>query len=116
MVKLAGSVFEAGPDILHFQVRKILQDGPLGFSRRQQIQHILDANAHPPAARPAPALIRAKGDALGSAHGQRLVLTDRAASPPYLRDRRRPSQPGAYPLPWPPIAKIWPADYFAHVT
>ena len=56
MIHFLSSVFEASSDIIGFQIGKIPKDIALRNPRRQEIQHILDADTHPANARATAAL------------------------------------------------------------
>ncbi len=68
MVQLTGGISEAGPNILGLQIRKIRQNRIRALPRRQHVEHIFDANTHPPNARLSTALIGIKGNAIELAH------------------------------------------------
>ena len=54
MVNFLRGVFQARPDVIGFQVGKVTKDFALRHTGGQQIQHVLDADAHPANAGPPP--------------------------------------------------------------
>lgn len=57
MVSPLRRVFQAGPNVLGLQVGKVREDFTFGHTGSQQVQHILDADAHPPDAGASAALL-----------------------------------------------------------
>ncbi len=68
MVELTGSILQAGSDIFGLQVGKVAEDGLLGFTRCEHIEHIFDPDAHASDARAPSALVWIKGDSFELAH------------------------------------------------
>jgi hypothetical protein len=64
MIEIPGRVGQTGADILGFQVGEILKDFRLGCAFGQHVQHVLDADAHPPDARPPPTLLGTDSDSI----------------------------------------------------
>ena len=64
MVGFGRGISEAGGNIFGFEVRVVFQDFLGAHSGRQQVEHVLYANAHPPNAGAAAALVEAKSDAV----------------------------------------------------
>lgn len=72
MVNFLGRVLEAGSNVLGLEVRKVFEDFCLGHPRRQQVEHILHADAHASDARPPTALLGIEGDSIRVLHGDDL--------------------------------------------
>ena len=64
MIGFGGGVFQAGGDVVWFQVRVVFEDFGLWHFGGQQIEHVLHADAHPADAGTATALVRIEGDAI----------------------------------------------------
>ena len=63
MVELGGGVFQTRLDVVRLKVGIIREDFRFGNTRRDEVEHVFDADAHPPGARPSTTLIRVEGDA-----------------------------------------------------
>jgi hypothetical protein len=68
VISLGGRILQTSPDILLFQVGKVLKDLRLGGARPEHFEHIFDPNPHSPDTRPARALFGIKGDAFEVVH------------------------------------------------
>jgi len=71
VVCLGSGIVEAGLDIGGLQIGKVLEDFGLRDTCGQEIEHVLDANAHAADARTAAALQRIESNATG--HGVSVV-------------------------------------------
>ena len=74
MIHFLRGISEARPDVIGFQVGKVGQDFALRHACREQIKHVLDANATFPNAGPSAALVGIEGDAFRKFHVQYLTL------------------------------------------
>ena len=74
MINFLRGIFKARPDIIGFQVGKIAKNFALRHTGRQQIKHVLDADAHPANARPSAALAGIERDAFRKFHASYLTL------------------------------------------
>ena len=71
MVSLGGGVIEAGLDIGGLKIGEVFEDLLLRDTGGEEVEHVLDTNAHAADAGPASALGRIEGDSI--VHGQRIV-------------------------------------------
>src|SRR5690606_8355843 len=72
VIHLASCVEQAGGDVLGLEVGVVRQDLLGGFPSGEKLEHVDDADAHPPDAWAPPALLRVDRDAsqeLGLVHG-----------------------------------------------
>lgn len=86
MIQLLRGVFEAGADIIGLEVGIILKDLSFRHASGQQIEHILDADAHAPDARPPAALVGVESDAIGKLHVCHVGLRDGFGKQCFVRD------------------------------
>src|SRR5271165_2400919 len=68
MAGLSRSVLQARPDVFRLQIRIILKNFLLGQACSQQIEYVLDANAHTADTRPAPTLLRIESNSVEVGH------------------------------------------------
>src|SRR5271165_2244592 len=68
MAGLSRSVLQARPDVFRLQIRIILKNFLLGQACSQQIEYVLDANAHTADTRPAPTLLGIESDSVELGH------------------------------------------------
>lgn len=73
MVRLCGSVFEAGLDVLRLQERVVRQNLGLGHAGGEQVQHIFHAQPVTADAGASATLLRVKRDAVQMAHGGKVA-------------------------------------------
>ena len=68
MIGLRGGVLQASLDVSGFKVGIVGEDFGLRHVGSEQIEHVFDANAHPPDARPSAALRRVVSDPVKVIH------------------------------------------------
>ena len=73
VIELRRRVFNAGLDVLGLEIGIVGQDFRFRNPRRQEIEHILDADAHAPDAGAAAALLGIEGDSIRVVHGCHLT-------------------------------------------
>src|SRR5271169_2943578 len=64
--------FEAGTDVLRFQIRKVFEDLLFGHAGGEHFEHILHPDAHPANAWATAALLGVEGDAIKVFHKARI--------------------------------------------
>lgn len=64
MIESAARESKAGDDVLGLEVGKLFQNGLLREPRREEIEDIDDANAHPPNTRASAAFLGVNGDSV----------------------------------------------------
>lgn len=62
VVRLGGGVFQTGPDVFGSEVGIVFENFAFPHSGGEQVEHVLDPDAHAPDARPSTALVRVEGD------------------------------------------------------
>lgn len=80
MVSLGRSVLQTGPYVLCHEIGIIGKDFFLRHTRRQQIEHVGDADAHSADAGPSSALIRVESDSIQVTHASSVARPSRLTS------------------------------------
>ena len=68
MIQFLRGVFEARANVIRFEIRIVFENLRLGHPGGQEVEHVLDANAHPTNARPPAALVGIEGDTFRKLH------------------------------------------------
>jgi hypothetical protein len=62
VIGFGGGILQTGPDVFGFKVGIVCEDFDFPHSGGEQVEHVLDPDAHAPDARPSAALVRVEGD------------------------------------------------------
>ena len=68
MIQFLRGVFETRANVIRFEIGIVFENLRLGHPGGQQVEHVLDANAHPTDARPSAALVGIEGDTFRKLH------------------------------------------------
>ena len=68
MIQFLRGVFETRANVIRFEIGIVFENLRLGHPGGQQVEHVLNANAHPTDARPSAALVGIEGDTFRKLH------------------------------------------------